>query len=67
MYIGKSIYRMIMNCLSALETNTKLYAPYVEEQTSAMREMLRHLSKDVGRLEGIGLMTAAPLLGAYKM
>ena len=43
-----------MNRLSALEANTTLYARYVEEQTSAMREMLRRLSEDVGRLEGIG-------------
>lgn len=43
-----------MNRLSALEANTTLHARYVEEQTSAMREMLRRLSEDVGRLEGIG-------------
>jgi len=43
-----------MNRLSALEANTTLRARYVEEQTSAMREMLRRLSEDVGRLEGIG-------------
>ncbi|KAF8258380.1 hypothetical protein EI94DRAFT_1141194 [Lactarius quietus] len=43
-----------MNRLNALEANTTLYARYVEEQTSAMREMLRRLSEDVGRLEGIG-------------
>ncbi|KAF8495675.1 UNC-like C-terminal-domain-containing protein [Russula emetica] len=51
---GESIYRTIMNRLSALEANTTLHARYVEEQTSAMREMLRRLSEDVGRLEGIG-------------
>ncbi|KAI0292442.1 hypothetical protein BC826DRAFT_441535 [Russula brevipes] len=51
---GESIYRTIMNRLSALEANTTLYARYVEEQTNAMREMLRRLSEDVGRLEGIG-------------
>ena len=34
--------------------NTTLRARYVEEQTSAMRDMLRRLSEDVGRLEGIG-------------
>ncbi|KAH9040220.1 UNC-like C-terminal-domain-containing protein [Lactarius hengduanensis] len=51
---GESIYRTIMNRLNALEVNTTLYARYVEEQTSAMREMLRRLSEDVGRLEGIG-------------
>ncbi|KAI0298110.1 UNC-like C-terminal-domain-containing protein [Multifurca ochricompacta] len=54
MHAGESIYRTIMNRLSALEANTTLYARYVEEQTSAMREMLRRLSEDVGRLEGIG-------------
>jgi hypothetical protein len=43
-----------MNRLSALEANTTLYTRYVEEQTSTMREMLRRLSEDVGRLEGIG-------------
>ena len=43
-----------MNRLSALEANTTLYARYVEEQTNAMREMLRRLNEDVGRLEGIG-------------
>lgn len=51
---GESIYRTIMNRLSVLEANTTLHARYVEEQTSAMREMLRRLSEDVGRLEGIG-------------
>ncbi|KAH9033644.1 hypothetical protein EDB85DRAFT_2144869 [Lactarius pseudohatsudake] len=34
--------------------NTTLYARYVEEQTSAMWEMLRCLSEDVDRLKGIG-------------
>ncbi|KAH9060156.1 UNC-like C-terminal-domain-containing protein [Lactarius vividus] len=53
-HTGESIYRTIMNRLNALEANTTLYARYVEEQTSAMREMLRRLSEDVGRLEGIG-------------
>jgi hypothetical protein len=43
-----------MNRLSALEANTTLYARYVEEQTSTMRAMLRRLSEDVGRLEGLG-------------
>jgi len=51
---GESIYRTIMNRLSALEANTTLHARYIEEQTSGMREMLRRLSEDVGRLEGIG-------------
>lgn len=53
-HTGESIYRTIMNRLSALEANTTLYARYVEEQTNAMREMLRRLNEDLGRLEGIG-------------
>ncbi|KDQ62107.1 hypothetical protein JAAARDRAFT_44619 [Jaapia argillacea MUCL 33604] len=51
---GESIYRTIMNRLTALEANTTLYARYVEEQTAGVREVLRRLSEDVGRLEGIG-------------
>ncbi|KAI0060437.1 hypothetical protein BV25DRAFT_1917784 [Artomyces pyxidatus] len=51
---GESIYRTIMNRLTALEANTTLYTRYVEEQTAGVREMLRRLSEDVGRLEGIG-------------
>jgi len=34
-------------------TVTTLYARYVEEQTAGLREILRRLSEDVGRLEGI--------------
>ncbi|KAL4242240.1 SUN domain-containing Suco/Slp1-like protein, partial [Abortiporus biennis] len=49
---GESIYRTIMNRLTALEANTTLYARYVEEQTTGVREVLRRLSEDVGRLEG---------------
>lgn len=51
---GESIYRTIMNRLTALEGNTTLYARYVEEQTTGVREVLRRLGEDVGRLEGIG-------------
>jgi hypothetical protein len=51
---GESIYRTIMNRLTALESNHTLYSRYVEEQTNAMREMLRRLGEDVGRLEGLG-------------
>lgn len=50
---GESIYRTIMNRLTALEANTTLYARYVEEQTAGMREVLRRLTEDIGRLEGI--------------
>ena len=42
-----------MNRLTALEANTTLYARYVEEQTTGMREVLRRLTEDLGRLEGI--------------
>ncbi|OSC98017.1 hypothetical protein PYCCODRAFT_1454608, partial [Trametes coccinea BRFM310] len=51
---GESIYRLIMNRLTALEANTTLYARYVEEQTAGMREVLRRLTEDIGRLESIG-------------
>ena len=50
---GESIYRTIMNRLAMLETNTTLYQMYVEEQTLQVREALRRLEEDVGRLEGI--------------
>jgi hypothetical protein len=50
---GESIYRTIMNRLTALETNTSLYARFVEDHTANVREMLRKLSEEVGRLEGL--------------
>ncbi|KAF8589465.1 hypothetical protein K439DRAFT_1628693 [Ramaria rubella] len=50
---GESIYRTIMNRLAMLETNTTLYQKYVEEQTLQVRETLRRLEEDIGRLEGI--------------
>lgn len=42
-----------MNRLTALEANNTLYARYVEEQTAGVREVLRRLGEDVGRLDGI--------------
>ncbi|KAI0345559.1 hypothetical protein BDW22DRAFT_886662 [Trametopsis cervina] len=51
---GESIYRTIMNRLTALETNTSLYARFVEDHTANVRDMLRKLGEDVGRLEGLG-------------
>lgn len=42
-----------MNRLTALETNTSLYARFVEDHTASVREMLRKLSEEVGRLEGL--------------
>ena len=50
---GESIYRTIMNRLTALEANNTLYARYVEEQTAGVRDMLKRLGEEVGRLEGI--------------
>jgi hypothetical protein len=50
---GESIYRTIMNRLSSLEANHSLYMWYVEEQTSHVREVLRRLGEDVGRVEAI--------------
>ena len=50
---GESIYRTIMNRLAAIETNQTLYAQYFSEQTCGVRDMLRKLGEDVGRLEGI--------------
>ena len=50
---GESIYRTIMNRLTALESNSSLYARFVEEHAASVREMLRRLSEDIGRLEGI--------------
>lgn len=43
-----------MTRLGALEMNATLYLRYVEEQTRSMREALRRLEEDLGRLEGIG-------------
>ncbi|KIP02710.1 hypothetical protein PHLGIDRAFT_130592 [Phlebiopsis gigantea 11061_1 CR5-6] len=51
---GESIYRTIMNRLTALESNTSLYARFVEDHAASVREMLRRLNEDIGRLEGIG-------------
>ncbi|KAJ7101526.1 UNC-like C-terminal-domain-containing protein [Mycena belliarum] len=51
---GESIYRTIMNRLTALEANHTLYARYVEEHTGAVREMLRRVGEDLGRAEGMG-------------
>ena len=40
---GESIYRTIMNRLTALEANHTLYARYVEEQTAGVRDVLKRL------------------------
>ncbi|VDC07081.1 unnamed protein product [Peniophora sp. CBMAI 1063] len=51
---GESIYRTIMNRLSALEANTTLYSRYVSSQTGAMHDALRRLHEELGRLESLG-------------
>lgn len=48
---GESIYRTIMNRLTALEANHTLYTRYVEQQTSGVRDVLKRLGEDIGRLE----------------
>lgn len=50
---GESIYRTIMNRLIAVENNQTLYMKYVEQQNGAIRDVIRRLGEDVGRLEGI--------------
>ena len=50
---GESIYRTIMNRLTAVENNQTLYMKYVEQQNGAMREVIRRLGEDLGRLDGI--------------
>lgn len=50
---GESIFRTIMNRLNMLEANTTLYNQYVQEQTLRLRDALRKLEEDVGRLEGL--------------
>ncbi|KAF9005542.1 UNC-like C-terminal-domain-containing protein [Cyathus striatus] len=51
---GESIYRTIMNRLTALQTNHTLFAVYIEQQNHAVREVIARLGEDIGRLEGIG-------------
>ena len=50
---GESIYRTIMNRITMLELNTTLHARYVEENTVGVRELLKRLTEEIGRLEGI--------------
>jgi hypothetical protein len=50
---GESIYRTIMNRITMLELNTTLHARYVEEHTVGVRELLKRLTEEVGRLEGM--------------
>ena len=48
---GESIYRTIMNKLTMLEINSTLSVLYVEEQTRSIRNVVRKLEEDVGRLD----------------
>ena len=50
---GENIYRTIMNRITMLELNATLHARYVEEQTVGVREVLKRLAEEIGRLEGI--------------
>ena len=50
---GESIYRTIMNRIVMLELNATLHARYVEEHTFGVRELLKRLTEEVGRLEGM--------------
>ena len=50
---GESIYRKIMNKIAVLELNATWHARYVEEHAIGVREVLKRLAEEVGRLEGI--------------
>lgn len=50
---SESIYRNIMNRLTILESNSSLGVRYVEDQTRYVREALKRLEQDVGRLESL--------------
>ena len=57
---GESIFGTIMNRLTVLEANHTLYVQYVAEQTVGVRDVLRKLGEEVGRLESI-VSTTQPL------
>ena len=50
---GESIYRTIMNRITMSELNATLHARYAEEHTVGVRELLKRLTEELGRLEGI--------------
>lgn len=50
---GESIYRTILNRLTEVEMNQTLYVRYIEQQNLAIRDVMKRLVEDVGRLEGI--------------
>ncbi|KAH7103467.1 UNC-like C-terminal-domain-containing protein [Auriculariales sp. MPI-PUGE-AT-0066] len=49
---GDSIYRTIMNRLSMLESNSTLVARFVEQQAISIRDALRRMEEEVGRING---------------
>jgi hypothetical protein len=49
---GESIYRMIINRLTQLETNHTLYTRYFEEQGRRVNIRLERMEEDIGRLDG---------------
>ncbi|KAH6912587.1 UNC-like C-terminal-domain-containing protein [Coprinopsis sp. MPI-PUGE-AT-0042] len=50
---GESVYKVIMNKVASLETNYTLYTLYMEQQNSAIRELIKRLGEDIGRLEAV--------------
>lgn len=50
---GENIYRTIMNRLQMLEANSTLGIKYMEEQTRSLRNVVRKLEEDVGRLDAL--------------
>ncbi|KAF5314876.1 hypothetical protein D9619_007249 [Psilocybe cf. subviscida] len=50
---GESIYRTIINRLAEVELNQTLYVRYFEQQNFAIRDVIKRLGEDVGRLEAI--------------
>ena len=60
----ESIYSTIMNRLTAIESNHTLYTRYIDQQNSVIREVLKRLGEDVGRLEGI--VSIYYMIGAVK-
>ncbi|CAE6487744.1 unnamed protein product [Rhizoctonia solani] len=50
---GESIYRTIWNRLDMLERNSTLSLRYVEEQNQSVRQALRRLEEEVGRLRAL--------------
>jgi len=58
---GKSIFGTIMNRLTVLEASHMLYAQYVTEKAIGVRDVLKKLGEEVGRLESIVSATQLPL------